>query len=167
MRRFRANVVVGSLVALLAFSGAFAAGSEPEPAGTETGSSLTIVQGARLGETVWAVTDFLPGGVNTPFVGVPDPEFMGADVVEFLLDDVRIPKLHQPVTVGTLQIILNERNIEPLEVDLDGDGVVERFNFYFVLDPAEDSTGVLTLIQTRPDDHGGPDSMGSTSRSRH
>lgn len=110
---------------------------------------LTVLASTTYDETPYAVTDILPGGVNTPFKGIPVPEFFGADSVDLIPNDFTLPAIDVPVEVSFELILLNERNFTPIQL-----GDLE-FDFYFTLNPSKKSLGRMTVIQTSEDD-GGP-----------
>ena len=116
---------------------------------TTSSRPITVLKSTIYETTPWAVTDILPGGRNTPFTGIPMPMMNGADSVAIILEDFVIPGLNQPVEVPIELIALNERNVEPLKLGED------EYDFYFTLNPAKRSLGMMTIVQTIPDD-GGP-----------
>jgi hypothetical protein len=115
---------------------------------SDSDGPITVLRSTLFEETPWAVTDILPGGMNTPFTGIPSPSMHGADSVAMILEDFVIPGLNTPVVAPTELVFLNERNIEPL--NLGGD----LYDFFFTLNPAKRSLGTMTVIQTKDDDHG-------------
>lgn len=109
---------------------------------------VTVLASSLPLETGWAVTHILPGGVNTPFTGIPSPAWHGADTVNVLLEDFIIPANDTPATVRTEVVLMNERNMQPLVVGGD------LFDFYFTLNPAKRSLGTLTVVVSPNDDDG-------------
>lgn len=112
------------------------------------GEAISIVPSTMYIKTVHAVANILPGGRNTPFTGIPVATMLGADSADVMLEEIKIPKLNQPVTGDIELILLNERNIDPFRYK------GELYDYYYTLNPKKRSLGKMTVVQTAPDDHG-------------
>lgn len=137
----------GLVGALLLWPLVGACTSNPET--SEAFEPVTVLQATMVEITPFAVTDILPNGINTPFTGVPVDSMFGADSADRILEDFEIPALNTPVVVEAELVLLNERNLYPLDLG----GVPHELRF--TLNPARRSMGTLTVVQTTPDD-GGP-----------